>query len=47
MEAFSVRGLGFWSSLSLKPQNERFAVESWSERFGDMAVEEIYAELGE
>ena len=45
--AFSVRGLGFWSSLSLKPQNERFAVESWSERFGDLAVEEIYAELGE
>ena len=45
--AFSVRGLGFWRSLSLKLQRERFAVEDWSERFADLLVEEIYAEVGE
>lgn len=43
--AFVVRGLGFWTSLSLTPQQEYFATAGWSERFGDLVVEEIFAEL--
>ena len=40
--AFSLRGLGFWTSLSLVSQQEHFSVGIWSERFVDLSVEEIY-----
>ena len=40
--AFSIRGLGFWTSLSIVPQQEHFSIGIWNERFADLTVEEIY-----
>ena len=40
--AFSMRGLGFWTSLSIVPQQEHFSIGIWNERFADLTVEEIY-----
>ena len=43
--AFAVRGLGFWTSLSLEAMARRFGIEEWGERFGDLWVEEVFAEV--
>ena len=37
-----MRGLGFWTSLSIVPQQEHFSIGIWNERFADLTVEEIY-----
>ena len=43
--AFSRRGLGFWTSLSLKPLAERFGLEGWNARFGDLGLEQVFLEI--